>query len=82
MKMETTMITSYATMLLFKQEYNLDYNDFYDITFRANEFKFQGRFNNELVTKLQNLGLVFIVKNSYVCTEGQYENLTYSITLT
>ena len=80
--METTMITSYATMLLFKQEYELDYNDFYSISFTAYSFKFQGKFNSKLVTKLDNLGLVFIVKNSYVCTEGQYENLTYSITLT
>jgi len=80
--METTMITSYATMLLFKQEYELDYNDFYDITFRQYGFKFQGKFNNELVTKLQNLGLVFNVKNSYVCTEGEFENLTFQITLT
>lgn len=76
------MITSYATMLLFKQEYELDYNDFYDITFRANGFKFQGKFNNELITKLQNLGLVFFVRNGFVCSEGKFETLNFDITLT
>lgn len=76
------MITSYATMLLFKQEYELDYNDFYDITFRANGFKFQGKFNNELITKLQNLGLAFVVRNGFVCSEGKFKTLNFDITLT
>lgn len=76
------MITSYASMLFFIREYDLDFNDFYDITFRQSGFKFQGKFNSELITKLENLGLVFIVRNSYVCTEGEFQNLTFTITLT
>lgn len=80
--MENTTNDVYCSMLLFKQEYNLDFNDFYSISFTAFSFKFQGKYNSDFLKKLENLGFVFIIKNSYVSTEGKYENFDFGITLT
>jgi len=76
------MHNSYKNMLLFLDEYDLNINEFYSITFSRYGFNFQGNFNSVLLQKLEDKNLKFTIRNGYVNTKILFLQVDCNITLT